>query len=122
MSRAARSVLAFGIYLLVLGTGLLAAPNTLLALFRQLPTQEPWLRVVGLVVLVLGLYYVSAAREQVAAFFRWTLWGRSLAVAVLVVLVAVGIAPAFVLILGAIDLLCAAWTFLALQADRRRAS
>lgn len=118
MSRAARSVLAFGIYLLVLGAGLLVVPNTLLALFRQPPTQEPWLRVVGLVVLVLGLYYVSAAREQVTAFFRWTLWGRPLAVVVLVALVIAGIAPAFVLILCAIDLMCAAWTFAALRADR----
>ena len=122
MSRAARSVLAFGIYLLVLGAGLLVVPNTLLALFRQPPTQEPWLRVVGLVVLVLGLYYVSAAREQVTAFFRWTLWGRPLAVVVLVALVLAGVAPAFVLILGAIDLMAAAWTFWALQADRHGTS
>ena len=121
MSRAARSVLAFGIYLVVLGVGLLVAPDTLLALFGQPPTQEPWLRVVGLVVLVLGLYYLGAAREEVTVFFRWTLWGRPLAVVILVGLVAAADAPAFVLILGAIDLGCAAWTWWALQADRRRA-
>jgi hypothetical protein len=114
-------VLVFGIYLLVLGVGLLAFPDTLLALFRQPPTQEPWLRVVGLVVLVLGIYYLGAAREEVTAFFRFTLVGRPLAAAILIGLVAVAGAPAFVLILGAIDLACAAWTWRALEADRRRA-
>lgn len=119
MSRAAVSVLAFGIYLLVLGIGLLLVPDLLLALFGQSPTQEPWLRVVGLVVLVLGLYYLGAAREEVTAFFRWTLVGRPLAVAVLIVLVAAGSAPTFVLILGAIDAAGVAWTWRALRVDRR---
>jgi hypothetical protein len=119
MSRAAISILAFGGYLLVLGMGLLLIPDVLLALFGQPPAREPWLRVVGLVALVLSLYYVCAAREEVTAFFRWTLAGRTLAAAVLIVLVAAGIAPRFVLLLAALDLLCAAWTWLALGRDRR---
>ena len=122
MSRAAVSILAFGVYLLVLGVGLLFFPDALLFLFGQPPTHEPWLRVVGLVVVVLALYYFSAAREEVTPFFRWTLVGRPLAVVGLVVLVATGRAPGFVLILGAIDALCAAWTWKALEIDRRRAS
>jgi uncharacterized protein YjeT (DUF2065 family) len=120
MSRAAISIVAFGIYLVVLGIGLLLFPDALLALFGQPPTNEPWLRVVGLVVLVLGIYYLNAAREEVTAFFRWTLVGRPLAVVALAVLVASGHAPAFVLILAAIDAVCTAWTWKALQIDRRR--
>jgi len=110
MSAAAASVLAFGIYLMTLGTGLLLAPNVMLALFGRPPTSEPWLRVVGLVALVLGTYYVAAARAGVAAFFGWTVKGRLFGAAVLAVLVAKGIAPAFVLLMAAADAAGAAWT------------
>lgn len=41
MTRAARSVRAFGIYLLLLGGVLVASPNTLLAVVRLPATTEP---------------------------------------------------------------------------------
>jgi len=113
MSAAAVSVLAFGIYLVALGTGLLLAPNVLLALFGRPPTSEPWLRVVGLVALVLGTYYVAAGRAEVTAFFGWTVKGRLFGAAVMAVLVAKGIAPAFVLLMAAGDAAGAAWTAIA---------
>lgn len=113
MSAAAVSVLAFGIYLMTLGTGLLLAPNVMLALFGRPPTSEPWLRVVGLVALVLGTYYAAAARAGVAAFFGWTVKGRLFGAAVMAVLVAKGIAPAFVLLMAAADAAGAAWTAIA---------
>ena len=118
MSRAARSVLAFGVYLAVLGLGLVVLPDTMLALFGQPPSTEPWLRVVGIVVLVLALYYVCAAVTGMTAFYRWTTWGRPLAVAILIVLTAVNLAPPFVLILGAVDVAGALWTWLALRSER----
>jgi hypothetical protein len=116
MTGAARSVLAFGIYLLALGSGLLLAPDVMLALFRQPPAQEPWLRVVGVVALVLGLYYVRAAREGVTAFYRWTLGGRLLAALILFALLALQVVPRFVFLLAAVDLAGVVWTWRALRA------
>jgi hypothetical protein len=113
LSAAAVSVLAFGIYLVVLGTGLLLAPDFMLGLFGRPPTTEPWLRVVGLVALVLGTYYTAAARGGVAAFFGWTVKGRAFGAAVLALLVVKGIAPMFVLLMAAIDAAGAAWTAIA---------
>ena len=121
-SGATRSVLAFGIYLLTLGSGLLLAPDLMLALFRQPPTHEPWLRVVGVVVLVLGLYYVRAARERVTAFYRWTVGGRLLAVLILFALLALRWVPGFVLILAVVDLAGIGWTWRALRAMDRGAA
>ena len=118
MTRAAQSILAFGLYLIALALGLLLFPNGMLALFRQPPTSEPWLRVVGIVVLVVGSYYVSAARAGVTPFFRWTTWGRPLAGVILVTLALTGRAPYFVLILAAIDGAGALWTWLALRPAR----
>jgi uncharacterized protein YjeT (DUF2065 family) len=113
MSAAAASILAFGIYLVALGTGLLLAPNGMLALFGRPSTSEPWLRVVGLVALVLGTYYAAAARAGDAAFFGWTVKGRLFGAAVLAILVVKGIAPAFVLLMAAADAAGAAWTAIA---------
>jgi len=114
-ARAARSIFAFGIYLVVLGSGLLLAPDPMLALFRQPPTHEPWLRVVGVVALVLGLYYVRAAREGVAAFYRWTLGGRLLAALILFGLLALNMVPRFVFLLAVVDLAGMVWTWRALR-------
>jgi hypothetical protein len=113
MSGAAWSVLVFGFYLVALGTGLILAPNLMLGLFGQAPTNEPWLRVLGLVALVLGTYYTAAARAGVAPFFAWTVKGRAFGAAVLAFLVFKGIAPAFVLTMAAADAAGAAWTALA---------
>jgi hypothetical protein len=115
MKDAARSILAFGIYLVGLGTGLLLAPDTMLALFGQPPTAEPWLRVVGLVALVLGTYYVAAARAGLRPFFGWTVKGRAFGAVVLVLLVVRDLAPAFVLLMAALDAAGAAWTAVALR-------
>lgn len=119
MTAAARSVLAFGVYLLALGLGLLLAPDAMLALFGRPPATDPWLRVVGLVVIILALYYLSAARSGVEAFFRWTLWGRPLAAVALLVLMGAGVLPAFVALLAALDFAGAAWTAAALRGARR---
>ena len=118
MSRAARSVLAFGVYLATLGVGLLVRPDAMLALFGQPPSADPWLRILGIVVLVLGLYYLSAAVSGNSAFYRWTTWGRPLAAAILVLLAATDLAPRFVLFFAAFDVATAVWTWLALRAER----
>jgi hypothetical protein len=56
MSRSARSVFAFGVYLVAVGLALVALPNTLLALLRFPATHEIWPRVVGVLALVLAYY------------------------------------------------------------------
>ena len=121
MSRAARSILVFGIYLAILGAGLFVSPDAMLALFRQPPTQEPWLRVLGLVTLVLGFYYVTAARAEATSFFRATLWGRGLGAIVFAGLVSAKAAPAFILLMAALDGAGALWTWRALAGGRTEA-
>jgi hypothetical protein len=119
MTAAARSVLVFGIYLLALGLGLLLVPDALLALFGRPPATDPWLRVVGLVVIVVALYYLSAARSGIEAFFRWTTWGRPLAGAALVLMIGAGLLPRFVALLAVLDLAGAVWTAVALHRAHR---
>ena len=72
MSKAAMTVFVFGIYLGFLGVVLLAAPNLLLNVFGLPETQEVWIRVTGMLVLVLSLYYTQTARLELINFFWLT--------------------------------------------------
>ncbi|NJN42507.1 MAG: hypothetical protein HC811_10070, partial [Flammeovirgaceae bacterium] len=58
MTKAAKSVYYFGFYLLVVGFGLITFPNDILALMFFEPTSEVWIRIVGVMAVNIGLYYI----------------------------------------------------------------
>lgn len=115
MSRAARSVLAFAVYLVAMGLGLIVLPNPLFALLRLPASHEIWPRVVGVLALVLAHYYVQAVRHEVVAFFRWSVSARIMVFVVFSVFVLLGLAPLPLALLGAVDLAAALWTAWALR-------
>jgi len=77
MSKAARSLFVFGIYLVALGLFLLIAPNTLITLFGLPETHDVWIRVVGMLLLFLAFYDIQAARHGITSFFRWSVVARA---------------------------------------------
>ncbi len=115
MSKAAISIFTFGCYLVLTGATLIVVPNLLLGLFGVAPTQEVWIRVLGVVAFVLGLYYIQAGRNEVTPFFRWTTWGRALVLVAFVAFVLLGMAPAPLIVFGIIDAAGGLWTALALR-------
>ncbi len=122
MSAAAKSILAFGIYLLLLGSIFLIVPNVGLSWLGLPPTNEPWLRVGGFGSLGLGYYYIQAARCETTVFFHGTLHARPAAAVCFVILVVLRLAPPILLLMGAIDLVGAIWTSLALRKTHARLS
>lgn len=116
---ASRSLRVFGVYLLVLGCALMVVPNLVLAPFGFPPTSEIWLRVVGVLVVVLGYYYHVAASLEVAALYRATVFARLFVVLSFAAFVFAGLVRPTLLLFGAIDLLGAAWTFAALRAGEQ---
>ena len=117
MTKSARTVLFFGIYLAALGIGLLVAPGPLLAPFGLPAPQEVWVRVGGMVIAFLGVYYILAARHGLRPFLAWTVATRSSVIVVFGVLVATGLGPAVLLLFGAVDLAGAVWTWAALRRE-----
>lgn len=115
LSAPAKSVLVFGAYLLLLGALLVVAPNFLLGLFRIPPTTEVWIRVVGMLVLVLGAYYSLAAVAEVRAFMRWSVPIRLCVLLFFSAFVVTGLAPPVLVLFGLIDVAGAAWTAWALR-------
>ncbi len=114
---ATRSLHAFGCYLVIAGVPFLAAPALALALLGLPPPAEPWVRLVGVLALALGTSDIVAARSRSGALVRWSVWRRLGAAAAMATLVALGLAPAPVLLLAAVDAAAAAWTAWALRAD-----
>lgn len=115
MSRAARSVFVFGMYLLVLGTWLIVAPNALLDLFGIQNTREVWLRVLGVILLYVGTYYIVAGRNEVTSIFRVSIPVRFSLVIFLAVFVALDYVEPIVVLFAGGDAAGALWTLLALR-------
>jgi hypothetical protein len=118
MSYPAKTLFGFGCYLLVLGTALVLFPNAVLTLFRVAPTIEVWIRVTGMLVLILGAYDILAAISELHQFIRWSVPLRASVIFFFAVFVLLGYAPAILLLFGFIDLACAAWTWIALRQTR----
>ncbi|MCW1967580.1 MAG: hypothetical protein KIH69_005605 [Anaerolineae bacterium] len=117
MSKSARSIWFFGLYLLGLGSILLITPNTLLGMFSLPPTPEVWIRVVGMLVLFLGVYYVQAARQEMKAFFGSTVYVRASVIVFFTAFVLLGFASPALILFGVVDFVGAAWTGWALRSE-----
>lgn len=117
MSRAAKSLFAFGIYLSGLGLILLLFPNLLLPIFGAPPTGEVWIRINGMFILCLSFYYIQTARYELTSFIRLSVWGRIAVIFFFAAFVLLVSAPKALLLFGLIDLLAGIWTHLALKKD-----
>ncbi|MDP9245493.1 MAG: hypothetical protein M3O64_02470 [Chloroflexota bacterium] len=117
MTRAARSVFWFGLYLIGLGAILVIAPNVLLSLFGFPSPDEPWIRVAGMLTLLLGYYYTQCARAGIQRFFELTVGARFAVLVFFAAFVAFGFAKPTLLLFAMADVLGAIWTFVALRAD-----
>lgn len=110
MSKAARSVFLFSLYLMVTGTVLTIAPNFLLGLFRLPAADEPWIHVVGMLAFILGFYYFKASQHEIKLFFQWTVYGRLAGLLVFCIMGFGGFGPPVLIFFGVVDGLAALWT------------
>jgi len=122
MSKAAFTLKVFAVYLCALGALLLGVPDLMLSTFGFPPSDEVWIRVLGLVVFNLGVYYAYAAISEARLFFMASVFTRLFALLVFGVLVVLGMAPPMLALFGVLDALGGLWTWRALRhRDRARA-
>ena len=117
MSRSALSLFVFSIYLYLLGFVLVVTPNTLLRIFEFPDADGLWIRVVGMLVIILGFYYSHVARAELRPFFVWTVIARTSVLLFFVAFVIAGFAPTTLILFGVIDFAAAMWTLLAMRSD-----
>jgi hypothetical protein len=118
ISKAAKSILVFGIFMVLVGLGLLIMPDVLLTLSGYPTTSEVWIRVVGMVAAILGYYYIVAARNELTSLFKASVRARPAVIVCFIALVALHLAKPILILFGAIDLVGAIWTGLALRSPK----
>lgn len=117
MSRAAVSILAFGIYLFGGGLVLLLVPGALCDALGLEAPGEPWARISGMFFWILAYYCVRAALDEERSFMRWSLRTRPTTFVFLSAFVAFGLVRPVLLAFGVVDLAATLWTALALRKD-----
>jgi hypothetical protein len=118
MSKSAFSVKIFGIYKMLLGPTLILFPNLLLSVFGVAPTNEVWIRVIGVLAFNVGVYYWVAAKCEAKAFFISTVVSRALVLLALVSFAALGLMSPIIILVGCVDFAGGIWTWTALRSER----
>ena len=119
MSKAAFTIKAFGIYLILLGMIVTFAPNLLLTVFGIPITTEVWVRVVGVLVFNIGIYYLYAAKCEAVAFFRASVYTRTIVLLSFVAFALLDLVGPTIILFGVVDFSGGLWTFFALRSDLR---
>ncbi len=114
MDSSTLSISVFGIYLIFVGAGFLFIPNVLLSFFKFSRTSEPWIKVVGVLILIIALFYLVAAYNSLTVIYWTTIFGRSFVLLSFAALVLAKKAHRNLLLFGVIDALGAVWTLITL--------
>ena len=116
MSNAAKSIVAYGAYLILfIALPFLFLPGLLLPLVGMSAPTDVWVRVLGMSVSFFGFYYIQAGRHELTEFFRWTIYGRYAVPLFFVTFVALGFAPPVLIAFSIPDILFTTWTVMALR-------
>jgi hypothetical protein len=119
MSRTAFTIKASCCYIIALGLALVVAPNLVLATLRMPATSDVWIRVLGVVVINIGVFFWVAARTEAVALFHASVIVRPLALLWFGAFVLLGFASPMLLLFGVIEVAGALWTWWALHSDRK---
>jgi hypothetical protein len=117
MSPAAISSIAYSFYMMPFGLALLVIPNMLLGLFGFPPTDEVWIRVLGLLTFCTGYLYLYCGIKEQTWFFRATISERLIFFVGMILIVVLANANPLLILIGSVDLIGALWTFWALRRD-----
>jgi hypothetical protein len=118
ISKSANSVLIYGVYIVFVGTAFLLFPNICLHLLGMKTATEIWIHITGWFGIWLGIYYIVSALSESKTFILTTVYGRPTFICFLGVLVALGMIEPPVLIIGAIDIITAIWTYILLHSEK----
>ncbi len=119
MSKPGKTVFYFGIYLLLIGVMLCAIPQQFIATLQLPVLPGAWARLLGLLVLILGGYYIISGKNNLLPFIKATVHLRIFFLLCCILLFVTGQMPKEILPLGVIDLLGAVWTQFSLKSSSK---
>ena len=108
------SIFIWGIYVLLIGLLLVFIPDKTLVLFGHEKPKDHWIRVVGIISISLGYFYLNSAQNEVYSFYWASIYTRIAGLIGFLGLVVFKIAKPRIILFGLIDAIGATWTLLAL--------
>lgn len=117
MSKSAKSVFIYGVYLALNGLLLLFVPNVLLNSLSIEPTTEVWIRLAGILLMAIAVYYFLAAKYEIIVIMKATAFIRFTIIFFFTAFVLLKLVSPSIIIISVIDFLGGAWTFLMLKKE-----
>jgi hypothetical protein len=117
MTPSAKTVYYFGMYLVLLALVLIVQPNLMLSMFGLPLTQEVWIRVVGMLVVALSVYYMVVGKTGHTLFLLVTVYVRSSIILFFIAFTLAGWVQPVIILFGVVDLAGAVWTYAALKSE-----
>lgn len=115
MNGTSKSILIFGIYSLIMGAVLLFIPHLILPIFSLPVSGEPWLNLLGFVLMCSSYYYLRSAFSGNIQFAIYTTHTRFAAPVIVAYLMLSGKADWHFLSFGIVDGLGGLWTLYELK-------
>lgn len=107
---APKTVQYFGYYLYIVAATLVFVPNLLLSTLQVPETNEAWIRVVGILVACLAVYYHRMGQAGSEEFAVTSVYVRIFVLVSFIALWGAGIGPWQLIIFGVVDAVAALWT------------
>jgi len=117
MSKSAKSVFIFGIYLAINGLMLLFIPNTLLSTLDIEPAREVWIRLSGILLLAISVYYFLGALYEYTVILKATAYIRFSIIFFFTAFVLFDLVSPRLIIISAIDFAGGLWTYILLRKE-----
>ena len=115
MTLTAKSIFYYSFYMLGMGLSLLFIPNLMLGVFGFPPTNDIWIRVLGLFAFCAGMLYFYCGRTNQTGFFRISVFERIVFFLGMVGIVLFMQADPILVLIGGVDLFGAIWTAVTLR-------
>lgn len=117
MSKSAKSVFIYGIFYAMNGLMLLLAPNVMLDSLGIENTSEVWIRLAGILLSAISIYYILAAKHELIVILKATAFIRFTIIFFFAAFVILDMVSSSIIIISIIDFLGGAWTFWMLRKE-----
>lgn len=115
--RISRSILIFGIYIVIVGILMLSIPGFFTSFLSLDKSASLVVRILGMLLVFYGYFYINSSRypDKMLNFYKWTIHTRSSAIVFLTVFYLLGWCSPIIISFGVIELAGAMWTLFELK-------
>lgn len=117
MSKSAKSVFIYGIFLAIYGFMLLMFPNVLLNSLGIESTTEVWIRLAGILLMAFSVYYFLGTKNELIVIIKPTAFIRFTIIFFFTAFVVLNLVSSNIILISVIDFLGGLWTFLMLKKE-----